>query len=126
MGMKNTIPTDELIRGLRTWVIALKTGDHPDALIYDLKAAADRLEEQAKAPNPRTFGRWKEQICAGFTPGGTPLYVCGRCGGSNHLYGTEYPKRKIVCDCCGQINIYPGEEAWEEGSSLWPTEEKQE
>ena len=75
-----------------------------------------------KAREPK-FGRWK-QAPAGMTPGGTPLYICGNCGESNHLYGVEYPKRKIVCDCCGQINIYPGEEAWEEGSSLWPKEER--
>lgn len=68
------------------------------------------------------LGRWK-QIPSGMTPGGTPVYACGNCGGSDHLHGAEFPRRKVICDCCGQINIYPWERAYEEGSSLWPLPE---
>lgn len=67
------------------------------------------------------IGKWvkatyKETM---LTPGGTPIYVCGGCGGSDHLYGVEYSKRKIICDQCGRVNIYPWETAYEQGSSLW-------
>jgi hypothetical protein len=65
------------------------------------------------------IGRWV-QVKGNFTtPGGTPYYVCGGCGQSGHLNGCEYPKRKVICDGCGRINIYPWERAYEEGSSLW-------
>ena len=69
------------------------------------------------------FGRWKK-VHGYISPGGTPAFVCGNCGGSEHLHGVEYPRRKIICDNCGQINIYPWEKAYEEGSSLWPTDEQ--
>ena len=52
------------------------------------------------------IARWKE-LHGYATPGGTPLYVCGVCGGSQHLHGVEYPKMKLICDNCGAINIYP-------------------
>ncbi len=65
------------------------------------------------------IGRWKEAKNKYLTPGGTPLFVCGKCGQTDHLYGSEYMKRKVICDCCGRINIYPWEKAFEEGSSLW-------
>lgn len=68
------------------------------------------------------LGRWKK-IPSGMTPGGTPMYACGNCGGSEHLHGAEFPRRKMICDNCGQINIYPWERAYEEGSSLWPLPE---
>lgn len=71
------------------------------------------------------FGRWK-QVHGGMSPGGTPAFVCGSCGGSEHLHGAEYPRRKIICDNCGQINIYPWEKAYEEGSSSWPEPPKEE
>ena len=64
------------------------------------------------------IGRWK-RIPAGMTPGGCPVYVCGNCGKSEHLHGVEFPKRKVVCDGCGRVNIYPHEQAYEEGTSLW-------
>lgn len=51
------------------------------------------------------------------------MYACGNCGGSEHLHGAEFPRRKMICDNCGQINIYPWEKAYEEGSSLWPMSE---
>ena len=71
-----------------------------------------------------TIGRWVKEDSEGFTtPGGTPLYVCGKCGGSAHLNGVEYPKRKVLCDNCGRVNIYPWERAYEEGSSLWENDE---
>ena len=53
------------------------------------------------------FGKWKELEGGYLTPGGTPIYVCGECGGSEHLHGVEYPRRKMVCDQCGSINSYP-------------------
>ncbi len=65
------------------------------------------------------IGRWKEIKGNYVTPGGTPLYECGSCGGSQHLHGIEYSRRKVICDNCGRINIYPWEKAYEEGSSLW-------
>lgn len=70
------------------------------------------------------IGRWKPLKGDFTTPGGTPYYVCGACGGSGHLQGCEYPRRKVVCDNCGRINIYPWERAYEEGSSLWESDEE--
>ena len=54
------------------------------------------------------------------------MYACGKCGGSYHLHGAEYPKRKIICDECGRVNIYPWETAYETGSSLWEIDEEAE
>lgn len=72
-----------------------------------------------------TMGRWVKEDSSGYvTPGGTPLYVCGKCGNSAHLHGVEYPKRKIMCDVCGRVNIYPWEQAYEVGSSLWENDNK--
>lgn len=68
------------------------------------------------------LGRWK-RVPGVVMPGGTPYYECGSCGNTVHLHGTEYPKRKIICDVCGAVNIYPWEKAYEEGSSLWNAEE---
>ena len=65
------------------------------------------------------IGRWKQVIGDFVTPGGTPYYECGGCGNTGHLYGVEYSKRKLLCDVCGRINIYPWEQAWEVWSSLW-------
>ena len=56
--------------------------------------------------------RWK-QLHGYATPGGTPLYVCGTCGGSQHLHGAEYPKIKLICDSCGAVNIYPWEQLYD-------------
>ena len=81
------------------------------------------------------IGKWKQVKIGYATPGGTPIFACGACGGSEHLHGAEYPKKKVLCDnylhgaeypkkkvlCdnCGRINIYPWERAHEQGSSLW-------
>ena len=65
------------------------------------------------------LGRWKQVRGNFVTPGGTPYFECGACAGSGHLHGVEYPKRKMICDVCGAVNIYPWERAYEEGSSLW-------
>lgn len=66
------------------------------------------------------FGKWvKDTNGDCVTPGGTPIYVCGKCGGSAHLHGAEYPRRKMICDGCGRVNIYPWETAYEQTSSLW-------
>ena len=70
------------------------------------------------------LGRWKEINSNGMTPGGTPLYACGKCGGSYHLHGVEYPQRKIICDECGRVNIYPWETAYETNSSLWENDDR--
>ena len=71
------------------------------------------------------IGRWVKDNTPGImTPGGTPCYVCGGCGNSEHLHGVEYPKRKVVCDYCGRVNIYPWETAYETGSSLWEDDGK--
>lgn len=71
-----------------------------------------------------TLGRWRELKGDFMTPGGTPCYVCGKCKGSDHLHGVEYPKRKLICDQCGRVNIYPGETAYEVGSSLWEDDDQ--
>ena len=42
----------------------------------------------------------------------------------SHLHGVEYSKRKIMCDVCGRVNIYPWEQAYEVGSSLWENDNK--
>jgi hypothetical protein len=68
---------------------------------------------------PVTISRWVKLTGDFTTPGGTPYFVCGRCGGSGHLYGVEYSKRKVLCDGCGSVNIYPWERAHEEGTALW-------
>ena len=62
------------------------------------------------------IGRWIDHpdMKNFVTPGGTPVYVCSRCGGSPHLHGAEYPKRKLICLECGSINIYPWEKCYEE------------
>ena len=52
------------------------------------------------------FGRWKE-VPAGMTPGGTQMYACALCGGSEHLHGAEFPRRKVLCSDCGCVNFYP-------------------
>jgi len=69
------------------------------------------------------IGKWVKDDSDGLTPGGTPLYVCGKCGGSAHLHGVEYSKRKVICDECGRVNIYPWEMAHEQTSSLWEKDE---
>ena len=53
----------------------------------------------------------------------TPIYVCGHCAGSDHMYGSMYPKRKVICDSCGRINIYPWEKAHEQGSNFWEVDD---
>lgn len=68
---------------------------------------------------PIAISRWVKVTGDFTTPGGTPYFVCGQCGGSGHLYGVEYSKRKVLCDRCGCVNIYPWERAHEAGSSLW-------
>lgn len=58
------------------------------------------------------IGRW-QKLYGYAAPGGTPIFACEKCGGCEHLHGAEYPKRKIFCDKCGTINLYPWEEAYE-------------
>lgn len=59
------------------------------------------------------IGRWK-QLHGYATPGGTPIFVCAKCGGSEHLHGAEYPRIKVFCDTCGTVNLYPHQKAYEE------------
>ena len=78
------------------------------------KATSSAEEDHAEMDAvPTRFGKWVRKP-AGMTPGGTPLFACGNCGGSEHLHGAEYPQRKLICDHCGQVNIYPWEKSYEE------------
>ena len=83
---------------------------------YDIEVLKGAL---ALLQQPVTISRWVKVTGDFTTPGGTPYFVCGQCGGSGHLYGMEYNKRKVLCDECGSVNIYPWEQAHEVGSSLW-------
>ena len=86
---------------------------------------ARKLMEEApevKAPS-RMIGRWVKVLGIYMSPGGAPAYVCGGCGGSEHLHGVEFQRRKVICDNCGRVNIYPWESAYEQGSSLWEDDE---
>jgi hypothetical protein len=90
-----------------------------NALGYDASGnALPRASDHSEMRTYRKLGRWK-QIHDVVTPGGTPYFECALCGGSGHLHGEEFPKRKMICDNCGNANIYPWEKAYEEGSSLW-------
>ena len=84
-----------------------------------LENALALIEEQ----KPVRIGRWvKDEPPECTTPGGTPYYICGSCGQDGHLNGCEYPKRKVICDKCGRINIYPWETAYEQTSSFWESD----
>lgn len=91
-----------------------------EALGFKLCEAMELLDSK----KPTAIGRWKQLKGDFTTPGGTPYYVCGSCGDSGHLNGCEYPRRKVICDTCGRINIYPWEKAYEEGSSMWESDEE--
>ena len=91
----------------------LKPKVTPDAEIFHaLKIAIQSEINHLPSIMPK-FGKWK-QIPSGMTPGGTPVFACAACGGSEHLHGTEYPERKMICDSCGLINYYPWEKIIEE------------
>lgn len=83
-----------------------------------LENALELIEEQ----KPLRIGRWVKSESEGVTPGGTSIFECGACGGSNHLHGAEYPNRKVICDNCGRINIYPWEKAYEQDNSFWESD----
>ena len=68
------------------------------------------------------FGKWKE-VHGYVTPGGDPVFACGLCGGSEHVHGVEHPRRKTVCDNCGQINSYPWEKTYEEEERAQPEDD---
>lgn len=107
---------EKVIKGLKESVVFFRdrvTGDMYDKWLH---ASVDAL---ALLQEPVTISRWVKVAGVFTTPGGTPYFVCGRCGGSGHLYGVEYRKRKVLCDGCGSVNIYPWEQAHEVGSSLW-------
>ena len=55
------------------------------------------------------IGRWVKEEGDFLTPGGTPYFICEKCGESGHLFGVEYPRRKEFCDKCGTRNFYPFE-----------------
>ena len=54
-----------------------------------------------------------------MTPGGVLAYVCSKCGGSEHLYGVEFTRRKVFCDTCGSVNVYPWERTIEDNEPLY-------
>lgn len=91
----------------------------------ELLGMYDLVKKMVESYDQLVIGRWKQLKGDFTTPGGTPYYVCGACGGSGHLHGCEYPRRKVICDACGRINIYPWEKAYEEGSSLWEDDEEE-
>ena len=91
------------------------TADEARNVLQELESQSATLEKLRTRRG--SLGRWKPVNT--MTPGGTPYYECGICGGSGHLHGAEYPKRKMICDVCGAVNIYPYEKAYEEGSSIW-------
>lgn len=102
------------------WLPEPESGDYQE---YDLKCINCNCYFRSKAlipcekvqdPANIRFGRWIE-IPAGMTPGGTPMYACAVCGGTEHLHGAEYPGRKVFCDSCGRINFYPWEKILDEG-----------
>lgn len=110
------IDREKVIKGLKESVAFFRnrvTGDMYDKWLH---ASVDAL---ALLQEPMTISRWVKVTGDFTTPGGTPYFVCGQCGGSGHLYGVEYSKRKVLCDGCGCVNIYPWERAHEGGSSLW-------
>ena len=65
-------------------------------------------------PQKPHIGRWKRKEGSYMTPGGTPIFVCAECGGTEHLHGAEFPYRKMYCEDCGSINAYPWEKLYEE------------
>ena len=83
--------------------------------------AFDTAIDALKAPV--RIGRWVEVHGNFVTPGGTPLYKCGKCGGSEHLMGVEYPKHKVICDRCGRVNVYPWDRPVEFRSNMWEEDE---
>ena len=59
-------------------------------------SCVEYIRSDAKSqPTARMIGRWKKKS-GGWWPGGSPIYTCGACGGSEHLHGSEYPKRMVV------------------------------
>ena len=84
-----------------------------------LENALELLEEDEKRMGTR-FSRWVEPADHGnyVTEGGDPIFCCENCGGSYHVYGVEHPQRKLICDNCGCVNLYPWEESYDETSSL--------
>ena len=80
-----------------------------------LDAAYDTVAAWPLADTGPKFGKWVKVRGDYMSPGGCPLFRC-ECGGSEHPYGTEYRKRKMICDKCGRINCYPWERMIEEES----------
>lgn len=90
----------------------------PDFTPLDDEKMCEMLVEAMKGiygtpPEKPSIGKWVAlKGCS--TPGGTPVYVCEKCGGSEHLHGVEYPKRKLICDTCGSVNYYPWEQIYDD------------
>ena len=58
---------------------------------------------------PLEKGVWM-QLHGYMTPGGDPVWVCPKCGQSEHVYGIEHPQNyKNFCIHCMQQNRYPWE-----------------
>ena len=98
LGMKRLCITDDLDSTIR----AGRDHDAIDVAVRDI-AFCNTVGQDRE---PQRFGRWK-RVPAGMTPGGTPMYACAQCGGTEHLQGAEYPGRKVLCDDCGCVNFYP-------------------
>ena len=79
--------------------------------IADLEEAVNDCQ---KFQYPPKIGRWVKVTGNFATPGGTPLFVCEKCGGDQHLYGVEFPRRKVFCSKCETVNLYPWEGCLEE------------
>ena len=79
--------------------------------ISDLEDAVNDLTSYSY---PLKIGRWSKVVGNYVTPGGTQLYACSVCGGHRHLYGPAFPLRKVFCDKCGTVNLYPWEGCIEE------------
>ena len=110
---------------IRTWAAAAAKSETPALEGKCLEDVRDWTDDAIRllASERTRIGRWEKMPLDGYTTlGGDPYFVCGGCGESGHVYGVENQKRKILCDGCGRINIYPYEDAFERGTMLWEEE----
>ena len=83
-----------------------------------IKRVQDEPAVEIKRAVPM-IGKWTKKTGHYMTPGGVPAYVCSKCGGSEHLYGVEFTRRKVFCDTCGSVNVYPWERTIEDNEPLY-------
>ena len=83
------------------------------------KELVRKVSEAKERPDVK-FSRWVKPADHGeyVTAGGDPIFCCKNCGGSYHVHGVEHPRKKLICDNCGCINLYPWEKSYDETSSL--------